>query len=68
LPQVNRRQEIVRLTTPRDDPFGPAQTHYINAAGGLSVNDTMWLKSFTAEVTSSGEFTQRPIYVAGAAA
>lgn len=68
LPQVSRRQEIVRLQTPRDDLFGPGQTHYIDAAGGLSVNDTMWLKSVTSEITSSGEFTQHLVYVAGAAA
>lgn len=65
LPQVNRLQELVRLTTPRDDLFGPGQSHYIDAAGGLSVNDTMWLKSYTAEISNSGEMTQHPVYIAG---
>lgn len=67
LPQVNRLQELVRLSTPRDDLFGPAQTHYIDAAGGLSVNDTMWVKSVTAEIANSGELTQHLIYVSGVA-
>lgn len=66
LTQVNRLQELVRLSTPRDELMGPAQTHYIDAAGGLSVSDTMWVKSVTTEVTSSGEFTQHLVYVSGA--
>lgn len=60
LPQVNRRQETIRLTTPRDDLFGPAQSH---AIAGITP-DTMWLKSVTAEITSNGEFSQKCSYVA----
>lgn len=66
LSQVNRLQELVRLSTPRLELFGPAQTHYIDAAGGLSVSDTMWVKSVTREIAASGEFTQHVIYVSGA--
>ncbi len=66
LPQVNRLQELVRLSTPRTELIGPAQTHYIDAAGGLSVNDTMWVKSVTTEITNTGEFTQHLTYVSGA--
>lgn len=68
LPQVNRLQELVRLSTPRDFLAGPAQTHYIDAAGGLSVNDTMWLKSVTRDSANSGEITQHFTYVSGVAA
>lgn len=67
LPQVSRLQELVKLSTARDELFGPAQTHYIDAAGGLSVNDTMWVKSVTAEIASTGELTQHLVYVSGAA-
>lgn len=63
LPQVNRLQELVRLSTPRDDVIGPAQTHYI---GGVAA-DQMWVKSVTAEIAGSGEVTQRLVYVSGAA-
>lgn len=67
LPQVDRLQEIVRLSTPRDELFGPAQIHHIEAADGLSVNDSMWVKSVTTEIASSGEFTQHVTYVGGVA-
>lgn len=66
LSQVNRLQELVRLSTPRLELFGPAQTHYIDAAGGLSVSDTMWVKSVVREVAATGEFTQHLTYVSGA--
>lgn len=62
LPQVNRLQEIVRLSTPRDELVGPAQTHYI---GGVAA-DKMWVKSVTREIAASGEFSQHIIYVSGA--
>lgn len=65
LPQVSRLQEIVKLSTPRDDLFGPAQIHHIEAADGLSVNDSMWVKSVTAEIANSGELTQHLTYVSG---
>ena len=55
----------MKLVTPLDSLYGPAQTHFIYAPGGLSVNDRMWLKSVTTEVDNNGAFTQRPVYVAG---
>lgn len=62
LPQVNRLQEIVRLTTPRDDLIGPAQTHFI---AGVAA-DHMWVKSVTCELAANGELTQHITYVSGA--
>ncbi len=61
LPQVSRLQETVRLSTPRDDLIGPAQSHAID---GLSA-DNLWVKSVTTEITSNGDFTQHMIYVSG---
>lgn len=61
LPQVNRLQELVRLSTPRDDLIGPAQTHEIDGVA----SDRMWVKSVTTEITASGEFTQNMVYVSG---
>jgi hypothetical protein len=59
LTQINRRQETMHLTTPRDDLFGPGQLHFIAGLGA----DTMWLKSVTTEITSNGEFSQKLTYI-----
>lgn len=64
LPIVNRRQQIVRLSTPRTELFGPAQTHHLDAAGGLSVSQDMWVKSVTTRIEASGAFSQELVYVA----
>jgi hypothetical protein len=66
LPQVNRNQRLVRLQTPRDDLLGPGMTVFIDAAKGLGVNETMWVKSVTAELDDRGQFTQHLVCVAGA--
>jgi hypothetical protein len=68
LPQLDRRQQTVRLSTPRQELFGLAQSHYIDATGGLSVSQRMWVKAVVREIAASHEFTQHLTYVAGAAA
>jgi hypothetical protein len=57
----------VHLSTPRTELFGPAQTHYLDAAD-LSLSQQLWVRSVTTEIASSGEFTQHLTYAAGAAA
>jgi hypothetical protein len=60
LSQVNRRQETISLTTPRDNLLGPGESH---AIAGVTP-DTMWVKSVTVEITSNGQWSQRLTYVA----
>lgn len=60
LTQVNRNQELIRLNTPRDELYGPVQTHAISGV----TPDTMRVKSVTTDIAANGEFTQHLVYVA----
>ncbi len=63
LSQVSRPQQIVRLSTPRDDLLGPGSTVFINAPG-LGTVMQMWVKSITSELALNGQFTQHLVCVA----
>lgn len=66
LPVVSRRQQIVRLTTPRDDLIGPGSTVFVDAWSGLGVSQAMWVKSVTRQISSNGKFRQLLTCVTGA--
>lgn len=65
LAEVNRRFiHVSGLTTPRDELFGPGQTHTVNAASLNLTNESLWLFGVTCEV-SSDWFTQSMDYAGG---
>jgi hypothetical protein len=66
LPQVSRRQQVVRLNTPRDDLLGPAQTIFVAAAAGLNISQKLWLKSVVSEIAANGAVSQHLVCVVGA--
>src|SRR5579859_5130453 len=66
LPVMSRRQQTVRLSTPRDDLLGPGQTIFVEATTGLSVSQKLWLKSVVTEIAANGAFTQHLVCIAGA--
>ena len=66
LPQVSRRQQVVRLSTPRDELLRPGHTIGVDAWSGLGVSKNLWLKSVVREIAPNGAFTQHLVCVPGA--
>lgn len=67
LPEVDRQSIRVTVRTPRDDLFGPGQTHQLNSPLLTLNNEKLWLYGVTRECDSSW-FTHTLEYIGGGSA
>lgn len=63
LQELNTEVVSLRVSTYRDDVFGPGQTHYIYAPVRAGVFQTMWLNSLDITMSDKRVFRQRMQYV-----
>lgn len=62
LQELNTEVVTLRVSTYRDDLFGPGQTHYLNAPIRAGVFQTMWLQALDITMSEKRVFRQHMTY------